>query len=318
MAQTKFTPLQLLLLTLITGLLLFAAWSIFTYWPMITGYHTRILKKCPGIPEKLPHNMILIHGGSFRLGSSAFDREAEENELPGHWVTVDPYYLGQYEVTFSEYDLFCQATQRRSPNDNGWGRDNRPAIDITWIDAVSYCNWLSAQEGLQPCYDINGEQTRCHFDRNGYRLPSEAEWEFAASGYQFATKNQKKREQEEPPPTRYRYPGSDNASEVAWFMGNSGGQTHPVGQLKPNSLGLFDMGGNVREWCWDRYEEYHWKYEYNPRGPEKGLFRVERGGRWDGVERDCRPRVRWWDPILYRHDILGFRLARTACPNTTE
>jgi formylglycine-generating enzyme required for sulfatase activity len=312
MERKEASPLWFFLGCLVVGLIGFGIWSLVTFWPIITGQHKRVLQINPDLPKTWAHDMILAEGGSFVVGSTLLSKNTERNEKPAHWVTIDPFYIGLYEVTFDEYDPFCTETGIPLPDDKGWGRGKRPAIHVTWVDAITYCNWLSEKEGLEPCYTLYGERSLCDFGKNGYRLPTETEWEFAAVGFQSSLKAKEARRRGEPAPTDYIYPGSNDVNEVAWFVLNSGEKTQPVGLLKPNSLGIYDMGGNVREWCWDIYDDYAYNYRYNPRGPEKGLFRVERGGRWDGVERDCRPKVRWWDPVLFKHDILGFRLARTA------
>ena len=133
---------------------------------------------------------------------------------------------------------------------------------------MKFCNKKSLSEGLTPCYTINGTNVTCNFNSNGYRLPTEAEWEYAAKGGQNSR--------------GYKYSGGNNIGEVAWYISNSGGKTHPVGQKNPNELGLYDMSGNVWEWCNDLYGSVYYKNSpsNNPKGPSSGRGRVLRGGSW--------------------------------------
>ena len=252
----------------------------------------------PIVPE-----MVLVEAGSFEMGSA----DGLSDDQPVHTVRITrPFYVARYAVTFEEYDRFCEDTiGQNKPDDNGWGRGNRPVMHVTWYDAVAYCNWLSEKEGLTPCYSGKGRATECEFSANGYRLPTEAEWEYAARGGQ---KSQ-----------GYRYAGSDNPDDVAWYIGNSGGQTHPVGQKQPNELGLYDMSGNLFEWCWDWYGEdyYASSPSSDPTGPPAPrttipweLNRVRRSGSWRENSDTIRTTYRSIDYASYVGDN-GFRLVRT-------
>jgi len=163
-------------------------------------------------------SMVLIRGGRFRMGGTK-----EKYEKPIHDVSMPSFLIGKYPVTFAEYDVFCEATQRDKPNDEGWGREQRPVINVTWNDAVAYCKWLSEQTGTI------------------YRLPSEAEWEYACRAGSEGN---------------YCF-GSDIArlKDYAWYTENSDGKTHPVGKKQPNAWGLHDVHGNVWEWCQDTWHE---------------------------------------------------------------
>jgi formylglycine-generating enzyme required for sulfatase activity len=247
-------------------------------------------------------DMVLVDPGTFAMGSSA----GRPDEQPVHTVrTTRAFYIGRYEVTFDEYDRFCEDTGRTMADDEGRGRGKLPVIQVTWYDAAAYCNWLSEREGLTPCYSGTGKLTQCDWHANGYRLPTEAEWEYAARG---GHKGQ-----------GYLYAGSDNPDEVAWYEDDSGNQIHPVGQKQPNELGLYDMSGNLFEWCWDWYrpDYYASSPTEDPTGPPpqsvatpRGPERVRRSGSWREDAVSIRSTCRSFDYASYVGDN-GFRLART-------
>ncbi len=223
--------------------------------------------------EAIKAKMVLVKGGTFQMGSNEYD-----SEKPVHPVTVSDFYISKYEVTFDEYDAFCEATKRQKPADQGWGRGKRPVINVSWEDATAYCKWLSEKTG------------------KNYRLPTEAEWEYAARG---GAKSE-----------GFEYSGSDDLDKVAWYSSNSKNQTHPVGQKKANELGLYDMSGNVWEWVQDWYGDYSSKAQTNPKGPGSGASRVLRGGSWIGYDDYCRVADRDGGiPILRDYDF-GFRLVQ--------
>ena len=216
--------------------------------------------------------MVYVENGTFTMGDTWGDGWIDE--LPINKVTIAyDFNISKYEVTFDEYDAFCEVTYRNKPDDNGWGRGKKPAINVSWWDAIAYCNWLSEKEGLSKAYDSEGNL----LDKNGriaadisyvegYRLPTEAEWEYAARGGRHTE--------------GYKYSGGDDVYFVAWHSENSGGHTHDVGTTQPNELGIYDMSGNVWEWCSDWYD-----VDYYATGPTKnpynynhGLSRVLRGG----------------------------------------
>ncbi len=247
--------------------------------------------------------VVLVEKGEFIMGDTLGDYGG--NELPAHRVTFTyDFYIGKYQVTFEEYDRFCRDTERAMIYDwNGYGRGRKPVYNVPWHDAIAYCNWLSDNEGLSRAYDSegnfidkNGQKATDPSEVMGYRLPTEAEWEYAARG----GTNQ----------SPYRYSGSDNADEVAWHSGNSGGTSHEVGQKLPNALGIYDMSGNIWEWCSDYYADYTSSNKINPYVSD-GTARVFRGGsvgHWLLVSRvSYRSSRRGVSGIL-----TGFRIARTA------
>ncbi|MBN2442696.1 MAG: SUMF1/EgtB/PvdO family nonheme iron enzyme [Spirochaetales bacterium] len=245
--------------------------------------------------DENPENMVLVKAGSFEMGSN----DGEDGEKPVHTIRItEDFWIGKYEVTFTAYDAFCTATGTEKPDDRGWGRGNRPVIYVSWEDAVLYCNWKSKKEGLAPCYTGGGKKITCDFSKNGYRLPTEAEWEYAARGG-----NKSK---------GYVYAGSNIAEEVSWFDSTSDNKTRTVGTKIPNELGLYDMSGNVVEWCWDWYAKGYYKISpvSDPTGPEKGVARVFRGGCWFDVAGYVRFAYRGYNVPGGRGRGIGFRLAR--------
>jgi formylglycine-generating enzyme required for sulfatase activity len=220
-------------------------------------------------------DMVKVEGGSFYMGSNS----GEEDEKPSHYVTVSSFSMCTHEVTVAEYKAFCQATSRPMPEAPSWGWNNKhPMVMVSWNDAVAYCNWLSDE--------LNGD----------YRLPTEAEWEYAARG---GKKN-----------TSYIYAGSNDLDEVGWNQDNSGAQANSVMKKKPNELGLYDMSGNVWEWCRDWYEkEYYAKSpSTNPKGAATGSYRVLRGGGWYGPAAYCRVANRNYRTPDARFNDGGFRV----------
>ncbi len=252
-----------------------------------------------------PEGMVLVEKGSFTMGDTWGGGDSDEK--PTHKVTFTyDFYIGKYEVTFDEYDAFCNATGRSKASDNSWGRGTRPVIYVSWWDAIAYCNWLSEKEKLPKAYDNNGnfldKDGRVTTDPSkvvGYRLPTEAEWEYAARGG-----NKSK---------GYKYAGSDNVSDVAWYSSNSGSKTQEVGKKAPNELGIYDMSGNVWEWCSDWYDSGYYAKSptTNPYNSTAGSSRVVRGGSWGNSAAYVRVANRLhYSPTVTFHS-LGFRIART-------
>ena len=303
------------------------AWDDDTHWKAIqnkldtenTFEHLRKFENCSHKNEIIaflnnfnlnssptpPDNFVFIKGGSFQMGSE--DKDAHDNEKPVHQVSVDDFYMGRFEVTFEEYDAFCEATGKELLDDRGWGRKNRPVIHVSWLDAVAYCNWLSQQHQLQKVYTINGENVTANWNADGYRLPTEAEWEYAA----------RSRGKDD------KWAGTSSESELAAFAnygeeyskkGKDGyAYTAPVGSFNANDAGLHDMSGNVWEWCWDRYDKAYYansKNAQNPKGSDTGLHRVLRGGSWGDDPAGLRWSNRDNDSPGRRYRSIGFRLSR--------
>jgi len=247
--------------------------------------------------------MLLVKKGSFTMGDNR--GYGDSFETPFHDVELKyDFYLGECEVTFNEYDLFCDLTERDKPYDGDWGRETRPVINVSWWDAIAYCNWLSENEGLSKAYDSQGNL----LDKNGriavdisyvegYRLPTEAEWEYAAKGG-----NESK---------GYKYAGSNTVSDVAWYYSNSGDKTQEVGEKAPNDLGFYDMSGNVYEWCSDWYGDYSSSAQTNPYNSTAGSDRVNRGGGWYSTTKGLRVADRSDSNPTRAYNDVGFRIART-------
>jgi formylglycine-generating enzyme required for sulfatase activity len=232
--------------------------------------------------------MVWVEGGTFQMGST----NGAAGEKPVHSVTVKGFYMGKYEVTQKEW------AEVMGSNPSYFKGDTLPVENVSWLDAVEYCNRLSRKEGLAPVYRGSGDNIACDFNATGYRLPTEAEWEYAAKGgnKDYIT---------------YEYAGGNSVDGVAWYSGNSGRRTHPVGTKQPNSLGLYDMSGNVYEWCWDRYSSsYSIGAQTNPTGASSGTDRVARGGSWYYVAAIMRSAYRGIGTPSRRSNYLGFRLVR--------
>ena len=237
--------------------------------------------------------MVSIPAGTFLMG----DRNGRSNEAPAHEVKIAAFSMDIYEITqadFARYDL---------PNPAHFKGPQLPVEQVTWPQAAMFCNARSRAEGLEPCY--NEDTAECNFAANGYRLPTEAEWEYACRA---GSK------------TAYSF-GADEGQlgRFAWFKENANKKSHPVGQKQPNAWGLFDMHGNVSEWCNDIYDEgyYQKASSENPTGPPEGKQYVLRGGSWASSADANRSASRvgensgFSDACLAR-DAIGFRCVRKA------
>ncbi|MGB0522592.1 MAG: formylglycine-generating enzyme family protein [Flammeovirgaceae bacterium] len=232
--------------------------------------------------------LIEVQGGTFLMGSNDY-----EDEKPIHEVEVDSFLLGKYPVTQALWAALMGETPL------AFQGANCPVEGVSWYDATQFCNALSEQLGKAQVYKGSGENITIDYSANGFRLPTEAEWEYAARGG--------------PKQAAYTYSGSDEVHVVGWYDENSHDETKPVGLKCPNALGLYDMSGNVWEWCNDWYgDDYYYYYSQslanNPKGPEKGNGRVLRGGSWISNPQIMR--------VAYRSNLhpegglnyIGFRL----------
>jgi len=232
-------------------------------------------------------NMVWINGGTFTMGSPAGERGRLANEGPQRQVTVSSFYMGKYPVTQSSY----QEIMGRNPS--AFKGQNQPVEQVSWFDAVEYCNKRSVNEGLTPVYTINGSSVTWNREANGYRLPTEAEWEYACRAG-----------------TQTPYNSSSSINDIAWYSSNSKGKTQPVGEKEPNSWGLYDMHGNVLEWCWDWLGRYSAEAQTDPQGAASGTERVYRGGCWRFEANQVRSAYRYGNHPQLRAFIVGFRVVR--------
>ena len=253
------------------------------------------------VVEPIIPQMVLVESGTFQMGTM----EGHYIEQPIHQVTLTKtFYIGINAVTYEEYGRYLDDLGVYYPDDDDPEKLTLPVSGVNWIDAVAYCNWLSEKTRLSPCYTGKGIVTKCDFSANGYRLPTEAEWEYAARGGQKSK--------------GYLYAGSNDPDEVGWHAGNSGGEAHPGGGKAPNELGIFDMSGNRWEWCWDWFdpEYYTSSPDVDPTGPLKipNPDFVERSRRSSSAVEDAatlRTSYRSADFINYPGDN-GLRLVKTA------
>jgi formylglycine-generating enzyme required for sulfatase activity len=217
--------------------------------------------------------MIKVHGGTFQMGATSEQAGAYDYEKPAHSVTLSNYYIGETEVT----QELWMAVMGTNPS-HSTGNAQCPVETVSWNDCQTFISKLNA---------LTGEN---------FRLPTEAQWEYAARG------GNKSR--------GYLYSGSNSIDDVAWYYGNSGSKTHAVKTKSPNELGIYDMSGNVLEWCQDWYGSYSSAAVTNPTGPASGTYRVDRGGSTLFGASDCRATNRSNNSPGTRYYTLGVRLAR--------
>ena len=225
------------------------------------------------ILQNLINNMVYVEGGTFKMGATSEQgSEAWGDEKPAHQVTLSSFSIGRYEVTQEEWQAVM------GNNSSYFKGSRKPVEKVSWNDCQEFIRKLNAMTG------------------KNFRLPTEAEWEFASRG---GIKSQ-----------GYKYSGSNNLNSVAWYGDNSGNTTHDVGQKSPNELGIYDMSGNVWEWCSDWYGNYSSSSQTNPTGSYSGSYRVYRGGGWSIDARSCRVSDRDDDAPDYQSFLLGLRLAQ--------
>jgi len=231
--------------------------------------------------------LVLIPAGTFQMGNDySYNRK-----IPAHTVTVNSFYIGRYPVTNKEYKLF------RASHRGRWSEPDFPVEMVNWYDAIDYCNWFSDRSGLTGCYTGSKYNMTLDINKNGYRLPTEAEWEYACRAGSD---------------TDY-YWGYEMNGDYCWYLDNSEHKVHPAGQKKPNNFSLYDMSGNVREWCWDWYNEDYYEVSpsKNPTGPSEGSNRVIRGGCWCYTDRHCQSCFRDHDHPDNPDECGGFRIVRS-------
>lgn len=219
-----------------------------------------------------------IPAGTFTMGSPASEIDRNGYEIQ-HQVTLSAFKMSKYEVTFEQYDLFCAATGRKKPDDKGWGRGKRPVINVSWNDAAAFAKWM------------------------GCRLPTEAEWEYACRAGTTTPFNTGVNLTTAQANYNGNFPYNNNPK------GEYREKTLPVGSFAPNAFGLYDMHGNVWEWCSDWYAEYTSAAQTNPQGPASGKYRIYRGGGWDLIAQFCRSARRRYISPERSFNYMGFRVA---------
>lgn len=305
-----------------------AIWALSIALPLLVGFIglVKIMPTSQKANVQFP-TMIPIKGGSFTMGDTFNDSKQEGDELPCHTVTIDSFEMSQTEITFELFDAYCLAKNIPLKEDLGWGRDNHPAIMMDWFEAIDFCNWLSELKGLEPVYSVENN-SKCilrkvnhHFENTGYRLPTEAEWEYAAS-VDLKTN------------TKYRFGHHQNKIDVAAlnfdFKKDDGKisnipfknkfyskKTVPVMESGMNQNGLYGMVGNVAEWCHDYYHPYFYRDNINNSNPMAEIVVVDtscahilRGGAWADSLSNVRASFRKSSPANCRSQEFGFRVVR--------
>ena len=241
--------------------------------------------------------MMDIEGGTYLRGSLEQPYATTERV---HETTVSPFRLSAYETTQALWREIMVTNPAR------FRGDKLPVDSVSWIDAVRFCNVLSERDGLETAYEIRGNDAVWRREANGYRLPTEAEWEFAArGGVRGAISGE--------PLRKVLYAGGSDADKVAWYDRNSAKTSHETGIKLANELGLFDMSGNVWEWCWDWYGDYPRTAVKDPEGAIKGAGqKVLRGGAWFTPINLLRVTYRYWNAPTFKVNSVGFRLAQNA------
>ncbi len=285
--------------------------------------------------------IVLVPGGGFEMGDHY--GVGDPDEIPLHDVYVSSFYMNRFEVSNQKYcdylnsaisqnqievrngggvyavggnDIYCETHEAEEHSRIYWngslftvasGKEHHPMVEVTWYGSAAYCNWRSGQEGLQPCYDL--PTWNCNFSNNGYRLPMEAEWEYAARGGQHN------------PYYKYPWGNAEDGSKANWSESGDPYEsgpypwTTPVGYYSPNGYGIYDTSGNVWEWCndWYDWEYYDYSPYNNPHGPASGTFRVCRSASWGSSPWVCRlARRSWCPPDISDYGLVGFRIVRTA------
>ncbi len=260
--------------------------------------------------QDVPEGFVLIEGGSFQMGSPDSEPWRSEDETQNS-VTVRDFYISPYELTQADFQMVTDG------NPSSFSGENLPVENISWLDAISYCNARSELEGLTPAYTVDGQNVTWNREANGYRLPTEAEWEYACRAgttTPFNTENS-------PSADEVNYYGHYPYEIEGNYFSQGNLDTQPgqyrettvdVGSFSPNAYGLYDMHGNVSEWVWDYYGSYSTEEQTDPTGPETGSLRVYRGGGWNDFAKNMRSAYRATLEQDHGSFNIGIRLVRNA------
>jgi formylglycine-generating enzyme required for sulfatase activity len=240
------------------------------------------------IPNQ-PLDLNAIEGDSTIIGS--MEPYADPDEFPPHTVFIPSFYISPYEITMEQWAMVFPGYKLIDEE------KDLPVTNVTFDEVIQFCNEKSVLDGLQPCYEYVDNYLACDFKASGYRLPTEAEWEFAAKEGKYDTE--------------YMYSGSNKIEQVAWYVENSEGHSHPVGEKKSNKLKLYDMSGNVSEWVWDWYAPYSDNVLTSLTGPESGSVKVIRGGSWKDPANEVRITNRSYAKPYTKTNYIGFRVVRS-------
>ena len=281
-------------------------------WSKVMGAALAAQLSVAAAAAELNDGLVLLPGGTVTIGSPDSERQRQADETQ-HQVTLSAFYVDPHEVTQKDY----QAVMGTNPS-HFWG-DNLPVEQVTWYDAINYCNKLSEAKGLTPVYQIDGTTVTWNRAADGYRLLTEAEWEYAAragtttvfSASDYITADDANFEGSYPYLIEENYVHHTNPNVVT---SRNRGETMAVDSLAPNDFGLFHMEGNVSEWCFDYYGQY--AAGDNPTGPSSGSLRVNRGGGWNDFAKQLRSAYRSATTPDTIEQNLGFRIARNAEPGT--
>jgi formylglycine-generating enzyme required for sulfatase activity len=251
--------------------------------------------------SNLKPKMVMVEGGTFKMSPKENAVDPKTKKKIVYDITVSSFEMAKFEVTVADWKAYTSANKISMPARPSWGwNDDYPMTNISWTDAIKYCNWLSKVNNLKPAYSKKDEKYICDFSADGYRLPSEAEWEYAAKG---GNKSQ-----------NFAYSGSNDLEMIAWYANNSRKSPQEIGTKLANELGIHDMSGNVWEWCWNYYSPIYHLVERrdNPVGPDRGDKRSVRGGSWDSSKLDyLKPTNQLsWNPTA-TNEFFGLRIVRT-------
>lgn len=268
-----------------------------SYWADFRWNSSKNVFEVTGYGEEVPEGTVLIKAGTFTMGSPP-DEPGRSDDETEHEVTLTrDFYLSKTEVTQAQW------VEVMGSNPSHFSDcEECPVEWVSWYDAVDYCNARSVADELEPAYEVDGTNVSWKQAANGWRLPTEAEWEYgcrASSSSAFYNG----------PITEMMCDVDPSLDEIGWYCANSMGQTQPVGGKLPNAWGIYDMSGNVWELCWDWYGDYPAGPVSDPSGPSSGEYRLIRGGRWNNWAETCRSADRYLSSPGYRFYNIGFRVA---------